>query len=161
MIGKEVKVNLGSGVQFRQRGVFNIDKLYSELKGLMDDKGYDFNEDGHVEKLKSTGKVIKIDWTFEREITDYIKYVVVVKFLLQEIVPASESLVNGKFKMTASGKVVLDYKGEWGKNRFSEFLFKMYNNYVIKPQIEKHAGKLRGELDDFHDLAKEVLDFHK
>jgi hypothetical protein len=161
MIGKEVKVNLGSGVQFRHVGVFNIDKLYSELKGFMEDSGYDFNEDTHTEKEKSTGKNISIIWTFERDVTDYIKYVVDVKFLLQKIVPASENLVNGFIKMTAFGKVILDYKDEWSKNRFSEFMFKMYNNYIIKPQIEKHAKKLRGELDEFHSLAKEILDFHK
>ncbi len=155
------KVNPGRGLQIRETGVFDLPKLYSNMKEWVSDHKYDFNEKEHTEKHGDKGKEIILVWELDREITDYLKYNLEVNFLLKNINHASEKLVNGFAKITFKASVISNYKNKFGNSAFSNWLFKIYEKYLLKSEIEKNQDKLQGELNDLFDCAKQVLEFHR
>jgi hypothetical protein len=155
------KVNPGRGLQLKQKGVFNLEKLYDEMRSWVDENKYSFNEKEHTEKHGDKGKEIVLVWEVEREITDYLMYEIKVNFLLKGINKVSEGLVSGFVKITFTANVVSDYKNKFGKSKFSEWLSKLYKEYLIKSEIKRHQDKLQKELTDFQDITKEVLEFHR
>lgn len=162
MISKKVKVNLGRGYRLKKAsGVLNFNRLYEEMREWVDKYRYDFTEKKFDSKDRDKGKEIEVVWIGEREITDYIKYNFQIVFFLTKIWPASKDLVKGNIVVTLSADVELDYKEKWRHNTFSNFLFKIYNNYIVKDEIKKHSKKLYNEMMDFHDRAKEVLEFYR
>ena len=157
----EIKVTPGQGLQVREKGVFNFDKMYKELRAWFDDNRYDLDERVHTQKHKDKGKEIVIKWITERKVTDYIIYYIDVAFLLQEINPVSDELVKGFAKITFTARLGLDYKEQWNKTAFSNFLHKMYSKYIEKAFIEKHWDRLSGEVNELHDIATKIFDFNK
>lgn len=155
------KVNPGQGLQIREKGVFDLNKLYKEMRSWIDKHKYGFNEKEHTEKILDKGKEIILAWEAEREITDYLVYEIKVNFHLKGINKVSDDLVNGFAKITFKANVVSDYKNRFGKSSFSEWLSKLYKNYLIRSEIERHQDKLKEELINFHDITKEVLKFHR
>ena len=155
------KVNPGRGLQLRERGVFDLEKLYNEMKEWLDNNKYSFNEKEHTEKNVDKGKEIILVWEAEREITDYLKYVIKVNFLLKEVNKVSNNLVKGFVKITFTASVVSDYKNKFGKSSFSNWLSKIYKKYLVNSEVERHQDKLQEEINDFHDTTKEVLEFHR
>jgi hypothetical protein len=164
MIGKVIKITPGPGIQIRKKGVLDLRKLYGEISAWFEDNEYDFNEDVHSDKHKDKGREIITIWSGERNVTNYIKYKIKVNFSLNEINKVSnvsDKLDKGFIKLTFNAQLVLDYKSKWGKSFFSNFLFKTYNNYIIKKEIVKHKSKLYKEVLDLQDVAKEILEFHR
>ncbi len=157
----EIKVTPGQGLQIREKGVFNFDKMYKELRAWLDENQYEFEEKAHTQKHKDKGKEIVIKWVNRREVTDYIVYYIDVDFLLQEINDVSDELVKGFAKITFKARLGLDYKEQWNKTAFSNFLHKMYSRYIEKKFIEKHWDKLQAEVHEFHDVATNIFDFNR
>jgi len=164
MIGETIKVTPGPGLQIRKRGVFDLDKLYQEMTNWFGKNKYDFNEDIHSDKKGDKGKEIIIVLSGEKKVTDYIKCNIKVNFFLKNInkvSKASDNLEKGSVKITLIAKLVLDYNKKWNKSSFSSFLFKIYNNYIIKKEIGKYKNKLYKEILNLQDVAKEILELHK
>ncbi len=156
-----MKVHLSQGYQIRERGVFNLDKLYKDMYAWLADNKYDFNEKLHQHKTSDRGKEIEFKWEAEREVTDFIKYDIDVHVLLMDINPVSENLVAGFAKITFTTKIVVDYKDQWVSSRFKNFLLNLYTKVFFKDTISKNAKKLRDEVADFHKTTKEILDFYR
>jgi len=157
----EYKVNPGRGLQIREKGIFNLEKLYDEMKIWIEKNKYQFNEKEHTEKSIDKGKEIVLEWVGEREITDYLQYKINIKFHFKEINKVSEGLVKGFAKITFNANVVSDYENKFGKSAFSNWLSKLYQEYLLKSEIERHKDKLQKEINDLHNITKEVLDFHR
>lgn len=160
-MGESHKVNPGRGLQIREKGVFDLEKLYGEMKEWIDKNNYDFNEKEHTEKHGDKGNEIVLAWEAEREITDYLKYELKVNFLLKGITKVSDNLVKGFVKITFTARVISDYKNKFGKSSFSNWLSKLYEKYLFKSEIERHKDKLQEEINDLHDITKDVLKFHR
>jgi len=155
------KVNPGRGLQLRQTGVFDLEKIYRVMKEWINQNKYNFNEKDHTEKAGDKGKEVILEWVSEREVTDYLKMHIATNILFINLHPLKEGLVKGKVKITFTAGVISDYKNNFGKSLFTHWLFKLYENYIIKSEIEKYEDKLQEELEDFHNITKEALDFHR
>jgi hypothetical protein len=161
MVSETHKVIYSSGHSFKYEGVFDLNRLYSEMSGWISENNYDFEEKEHSDKKKDKGQEIKYVFLGEKKVTDYIKYNVKVEIFAVEINKMSENLVSGKLNIVFNANVELDYKNKWGITRMSKFFFNIYNNYLMKGEIGDHMGKLYDETVDLQDLAKDVLDFNR
>ncbi len=160
-MANKTKVTPGRGLQIREKGVFNFKKLYGEMKGWFDEYKYDFEEKTYSEKDSSKGKEIVIEWRAERAVTDHVKYHIKVSFRFIEITPSSDNFVSGTAKITFLAILETDYMGQWDKNVFSNFLYRMYDKYVIKSFLDGHKAKLSKEVKNLYGVAAQVLDFHR
>ncbi len=159
MVSETIKVFSKHNMKYH--GVFDLNRLYSEMKGWIEDNNYDFEEKEHADKVKDKGHQIKYVLLGEKKVTDYIKYNVNIEIQAVEVNSLSENLVSGKLNFIINTDLELDYKGKWGISRISEFFFNIYNKYLVKNEIENHEEKLYDESLNLQDLAKDVLEFNR
>lgn len=161
MFDRKVKVHTTWAHQVRYYGVFDLDRLYSELCKWIKTHEYDFYEPKHSDKDKPRGKELKYTLEGEREVDDYFKYYLKMYLFGQDLTPVSDNLVKGVVKVNFTGYVELDWKKKWGHSSFTNFLFKVYNNYIIKHSVERQRDLLFEDLVEFQDVAKNVLEFNR
>ncbi|MAH03222.1 hypothetical protein CMI39_00340 [Candidatus Pacearchaeota archaeon] len=147
-------------------GVFQFSDFYNFCYNwLTDEMGLDISEDKYEEKLSGDTKTIEIEWTGEKEVTDYFKFEFKVKFKLTglkkvEINQEGKKIETnkGKIKITAKGNLVRDYKGKFETTAFKKFLRSIYEKWVISSRIEQFQGDIFKNGDDFLAQAKSYLD---
>lgn len=161
MVSSFEKITPSSGIRIRHKGVFDLDRLYSEVKGWIGDNSYDFQEKEHSDKGKDKGREIKYVFLAEKDVTSYFRYHIEITFEFNEINPMSENLVSGNAQVTIHSKLEMDYKNHWSPNPVSNFFFNFYNKYVIKEKILAEAGTLEESTVEVWDLIKDILDFNR
>lgn len=159
MVSEIIKVISKHNLKYH--GVFDLSRLYSEMKGWINGHDYDFEEKEHKDKDKDKGHEIKYVFLGEKKVTDYIKYNVIIELNAVEVNSLSENLVSGKLDMVINTNLELDYKEKWGISRMAKFFFNIYNKYLIKNEIDNHFDKLYEESLNLQDLAKDVLEFNR
>lgn len=161
MIEKEEKVIPSPGLILKYSGVFDFDRLYEKLKAWFSENDYVFQEEEFGEKGKDTGFEYKYVFSGTRKVTEYYKFKVNLVVEMKDVNSLSKNLVNGKIRLIFTAKMELDYRNQWQKNKFLHFLFKLYNEYVIRDQIEGYKYELYEEVVELHDITKEVLEFNR
>ncbi len=156
MIGKKYKVLPGSGIRIKRSGSCNFEKLYKELKGVFDDFGYDFLEKEHTTKDLASGRELIIVWVAEREVNDYIKYEMKVRFFVENMIK-TEDKYKGLFEIKIWANLELDYNNKWQGNPITEFLFKVYNSYLIKEEIFTHQKKLESDVEKLKNVIRKYI----
>ncbi len=164
MIDKEDYVTPPTGIRITQKGVFDADKLWRKLRSYFNSKNYFFQEKGQTEKIKPVGRGIELEWIAEREVTDYIKFNIKIKFRLEKLNKVKtqrKEIYKGDFEMKTFAYLTLDYKKKWQAKPLSNLFFHIYNNYIIKGKIIELEDKLYEEVTEIQNIAKWVLDLHK
>jgi len=157
MISKEDYITPKTGIRIRYVGAVDIEKLWKDMRKWFNKYNYDFWEKDHTIKELDKGTEIVAHWVAEREIDDYVKFVIEVKFTFERL-----KKVNGKMEGTYIliffSYLNLDYRKKWQRNRFYKFLFFLYNNYIINRKIQGvYEAKLYDELMDVYELFKNKL----
>nr|MBA4404843.1 hypothetical protein [Nanoarchaeum sp.] len=161
MVEKEEKVVPSPGLVLNYKGVFDFDRLYNGLKDWFNENQYDFQENEFTEKNKDIGYEYKYVLSGERKVTEYYKFKVNLTAEMKGVNSLAKNLVSGEVRIIFTGKLELDYRNKWQKNSFLNFLFKIYNKYIIRDQIEDYKHELYGEIANLHDMAKEILEFNR
>ena len=154
MIGKEDKVG-GMGVKYN--GTFNLDKLYKDAKNWFRNYKYDFTEKEYKEKKQAHGDEIIIEFIGEKDVDDYARFSISVSIFITGVKKLSKDVYIGDFRANLKVSLNLDYNNEWQYNKLKEFLFFIYNNFIIKNKIENYEGKLYGEFIEYESLIKKIL----
>jgi len=158
MIGKEEPITPPAGLRIRKTGTFNLNKLYKDMRMWFNKYSYDFQEKEYKRKDADAGQEIKITWVATKEIDDYCRSEIKVEFFLQYVMDIGNSLKKGFLQIKFWAKVILDYQNKWQAKPLGNFLFFMYNNFIIKNKIEKYyEGQLYNELIELQDLTKSLL----
>jgi hypothetical protein len=157
MISKEDYITPKTGIRIWYKGAVDVDKLWKDMKKWFDRYKYDFWEKDHTLKDLDKGMELVSHWIAEREVNDYIKFVIEVKFLLERLRKVDNKM-EGFHKITFFAYLNLDYRNKWQKNSLYKFLFHLYNNYIIKRKIEDdYEGRLYSELTELHNMFKNKL----
>ena len=85
MVGRVEKVTPGAGLRIRHKGVFDLDRLYSETKNWINDHDYGFQEKEYSDKKKDKGKEIKYVFIGDKITTSYFNYHMEIILELTEI----------------------------------------------------------------------------
>jgi hypothetical protein len=160
---EKIKVGPGPGPGYiiKEKGIFNLEKLISELKKWFNEQEYDFYEKKKKHKPSKYGNRIELKWLIERKIDHMVKYEMDVEFLIIDIAPAGEDLVSGKLEMVIDPNIILDYEDAWKPTRFKNFLMKLFKNIYYKDIIKKHKTKLDSEVNTVREIVKEIFEFYR
>ena len=150
----------------KNTGIFNFKGFYLFChEWLTEETELDLTEKKYEEKIKGDEKDIIIDWIGERELTDYFRLDMKVKFTVRSMkdVEVSQNGINiktneGSVKVKVQGILVRDYDGKFGTTVFKKFLRSIYEKWVITSRIEEMEGKIVEESDKFLNQAKAYLD---
>lgn len=158
--GKETKLKLFSN-RVVQDGPFDINIIYQNLKDWFSLHKYDYSELENTTNFKPKGAEVKIKMKGEREVTDYYKFTINIAFLILETekVKIKDKVLDlGKLEARMDVTLELDYKKKFQKTRLAKFVMFLYNNYIIKRQIEtEYAGKAYEEGMSLFELLKETI----
>jgi len=153
-------VTPGAGLMLRKTGEFDLDALYSDMHLFFNENSYVFQELENGAKTKDRGEEITIKWKGERTVDTYAKFIINVSFVIENAKKRGKTY-TGDLVLTLSASVELDYKNEWPLKPMGNFLFKIYNKYIIKQKLgDKYYGPLFSEVNSLHERAKRILEFY-
>lgn len=147
-------------------GIFNFESFYNFCyKWLEEETGLNMSEKKYKEKLSGDSKNLEIEWVGNKELTDYFKFEMEVKFNIigltkVEISEGSKKIKTnkGSVEISIKGTLIRDYKGKFEKDGFQKFLRGIYEKMVIATRIDQMQGKIISDCDEFLSQAKAYLD---
>ena len=152
--------------KIKYNGIFSFSDFYNFCyKWLTEETGLAIFENKYEEKLEGDAKKIQIEWSGGKELTDYFKFEIKVKFRITGLTKV-EITQNGKKIETNKGSVeikvdgilVRDYSGKFETTAFQKFLRSIYEKWVIPSRINEFTGKIIGDSDEFLSQTKAYLD---
>jgi len=150
-------VTPGVGLRIRKKGNFPLNKLYISIKDWLNEYEYSIFEKENSIKGKQRGTEVKIKIEASREIDSYAQFSIKINFLGENINKTGNNN-EGLIEIRVYGDLILDYDKNWQSSQFKEFLYKIYNNFIIISKIKSHyLENLENEVNDLHNLIKDTL----
>lgn len=147
--------------KIKKTGIFDLNKVVKEIKGFLGNYKYNFAEKQNIAKEKDKGVEIIMEIAAEREIDDFYMYKMSVDIFamkLNKVVVNDKKMDKGDLEIIFAVKLVLDHKNKF-HGKIGNFLFKMYQEYLIKDKINKvHGAKLYMEGMHLFEVIKNNLD---
>ena len=132
---------------------------------LTEETELELAEEKYKEKITGDAKDIEIEWVGVREVTDYFKFEIKIKFQIFGLIEVEVQEGNAKIKtnkgivkMNIKGMLVRDYEGKFEKTAGRKFLRSIYEKWVIPSRIKEYEDKLVEDSDEFLTQAKAYLD---
>ena len=141
------KFKITPELTIKSKGILLFDELYRKMKWWLDYQGYgdehkSFKEERYVERLKGDVKQLEVRWKAEKLTTDYVSYIIRVTFFvigLKDIEIEREGqkqkMHTGEVEIRINTELVTNKNEKYKENKF---LHKIYENYLIKDEIEQH-----------------------
>ena len=151
----------------RYRGLFDYDGLYNVMVQWFKQRGFWFHERTYKHKVPTAlGAEQEIEWTAEKEITDYYKFEYNVKWHLWEITEVEvvkegvkKVLTNARLEIKLDGTLSIDWEKRFGTSTFWTFVRDWYHKYIIRKEIETiWYDTFYYRLQRLHKVIKDFLD---
>jgi hypothetical protein len=146
-------------------GLFDFPALYSFAHSWWSEGQYGVNEDKYSEKVNGDKRDITVEWKITKDISDYFKYEIKIKFEISNLVEVEvevdgekKKMNKGKILSEISGTLLKDKDGKWESSPFNRFLRDVYNKYVIPARIKTIADKLASDVRDFKEELKSFME---
>lgn len=147
--------------KIKKTGIFDLNKVVKEVKGFLGNYKYTFAEKQNISKDKDKGVETIIEIVAEREIDDFYMYKMSVDIFaanLNKVVVKDKKMDKGDLEIIFAVKLVLDHKNKF-HSKIGNFLFKMYQEYLIKDKISKvHGAKVYMDGMQLFEIIKHNLD---
>lgn len=160
----EKDVILKEKIKYSGYGKFG--DAYSYAHDWLKQEGYNIIEEGYTEKVKGNSKDVEISWIASKQITDYFKIEVNLKWRVLGL-ESVEVEVDGKKKkmdkwvelsIDVKGTLIKDYKNEWNKSATTKFFKEVYNKFVIPSRTEQMKEKVEKIVQDFKEEMKALFE---
>ena len=152
----------------QKAGVIDLDGLYRTMQRWFYDNQYVFEEPtSRMRPGSDAGPEYEWKWKNWRKVSDYVKYHESVFFHVWdakdfEVIKEGKKVILTKcrLKIEIDGNVELDWTKKFTETKFSQFLFKFYNKYILKEEriLSLWWDELYYRLYKLQTIAKEYLD---
>lgn len=147
-------------------GIFSFKDYYKFCwEWLVEEIGFIMQEDKYKEKIIGNEKELEIEWTGYKELTDYFKFDIKIKFRILGLsnVELNQNGVKiktnkGEVKISVKGTLVRDYKGKFEIKPMYKFMRAVYEKYIITQRVEQFEDYVASKCDEFLGQAKAYLD---
>ncbi len=157
MVVRDLKLNVD--------GVFDFKELYNLIKDWYSLHKYDFYEKNYKEVLKEEAKDIKIEFTGDRVIDYYIKYIIDITIRLNnhKIVkgPNNKNLVQGNLSISFQSKLQTDFEASWEGKPLLKFTRGLYDKFVRSDKLDVYKKELKEQSYEIFNEIKAYLNLHK
>ena len=148
-------------------GVFSFPAFYSFAHAWFRQENYFVSEGRYSEKNSGTKKDILIEWMVSKDLSDYFKIEMKIKFVITDLtdveveIDGKKSNSNkGKIEAEITANIVRDLKSKWDMSAFTRFARDFYDRFIIPSQVFKikmiiadDAKKFKEELKTFLELS--------
>lgn len=150
--------------KIERSGIYDMNHLYKNMRDWFTENNYRYTEKENTTYVKDKGVELKMTMVGEREVTDYFKFEIEVKFLvieMQKVKVKDKDLDKGKLHAFVKATIYYDYRHIWDRNKFSKLLKFVYNNFIIKKQIDDvYQAALKFEAEDLFDVMKDAMEMY-
>ena len=157
---REVKIDLTGQL-------FDVKEVYKHAHDWLDWRRFDVVEKKYKEKSKPGGREIKIEWECTRNIDEYSRFEIRVKwemYGINDVKMQQEGkdikLQTGNIVMRVTAILVMDYCAKWETNRINKFLQSFFEKYLYAGTFERLKLELWKEGWDFYNEMKAYLDVY-
>ena len=148
----------------KYKGFFNYSDLYSYAYDWLKDAGYTVKEPEYSEKLSGTRKDIDISWECEKDISDYYKAHISVKWRIIGMEDAEvqingdkKSMNKGILGITIKAELESDAKSLWETGKVYKFFRGVYDKYIVDTVSKDTKGGLAETAVEFVGDLKSFL----
>ncbi|MEA3378139.1 MAG: hypothetical protein U9Q69_00715 [Nanoarchaeota archaeon] len=168
-MGKEKQRSIGiiEDQIIKHNGLFDFDAILKAIPVWYSKHNYNAMQKAHSQKKKGAGGYLEATWVGEREVTDYVKFVIKVDIWLRDYIDVAieekgetRKMNKGNLEITFNSVIEKDYQGIFISKREVEYKFirEMYEKYVIKKKLQNFETKL---LNETQDLIRHIQKFLK
>lgn len=160
----EKDVILKEKIKYSGYGKFS--DAYSYAHDLLKGDGFGVIEEQYTEKVKGNSKDVEVSWKASKQITDYFKMELDIKWRVLGL-ESVEVEVDGKKKkmdkfmdlgIEIKGTLVMDYKNEWNKSATTKFFKDIYNKFVIPSRTEQMKDRVESAVQGFKEEMKALFE---
>jgi hypothetical protein len=146
-------------------GVWSFSGFYSFAHSWLKDESYGVVEEKYSEKVVGGAREISFDWKASKDLSDYFKIELGIKFDIKDLVEV-EIEIDGKKKKSNKGKVSIEIKGlivkdpnsSWESSNTQRFFRDVYNRFIIPGRVDKFAGIAFSDVQKFKEELKAYLE---
>lgn len=145
-------------------GIFSFKDFYGFVYDWLKEENYDVFEKAYNETVSGDSKKIEINWSAEKEISDYFKFNIKLRWLILGMKNIDVQKENKKVKMDTgsleinfTAVLVRDYEDRWENQPFWKFFRGIYERYIIKSRVDDYQVKLMEELEELISQCKAFL----
>lgn len=139
---------------------------YSYAHDWLKQEQYTVIEEQYTEKVKGSSKELDIIWKATKQITDYFKIELDLKWKILGLEDVEVEIDGKKKKMNkwaelgidVKGSLVKDYKNEWNKSATTKFFKEIYNKFVIPSRTEQMKNEVEKIVQDFKEEMKALFE---
>lgn len=148
-------------------GIFTFKELYKFCHDWLSEETNlsDFEEGKYGEKLAGDKKEIDVEWTGQRNLSDYFKEKIKVKISVKNMSQvkikkggADIDTNKGSVEVSVKGVLVKDYQGKFEMTGFKKFLRATYEKYIIPSTVSSLKEKVASDCNEFLEQTKAFLD---
>ena len=147
-----------------QKAQFNLVELYRTLKHWFEINGYSFFEREYEDIIKSGKKNVTIKWEGSKNIDDYSKFYIFIKFNIKnyELVDTpKEKLIEGSLKLSFGSDILTDYEYKWENKPIWKFLRGVSDKFFTDKKRKFYETELENETYNLFNKAKSFLNLYK
>ncbi|HIH38606.1 hypothetical protein J4460_01385 [Candidatus Woesearchaeota archaeon] len=149
-------------------GLFDVEELYAMIQEWFREKGYDKREDKNYETVTPTGKYVELVLEPWKKITDYAKFVVKIRMVMEDVKKVDierEGLkvtVNqGKVSMIFDAWFETDYENRWESKPEFFFIRTMFDRFIFVPYTERFKARLLEDVNQLYGNIKGFLNLYR
>jgi len=157
-----------TGLTVSYEGLFNVFELYKIVDDWQKKHNYDKTEKQSIEYIRPEGKYIELEMEPYRKESDYVKFVIKIKMVMEnlketvvEIDDEKKKMHEGKVTVVFDAWLETDYEEAWHTKPGIYFLRILIDKYIYKIYTEKFLGDLRAEVNDLMTQIKSFLNLYK
>ena len=150
------------------KGPFEFNALCRLINAFTKERGFDSRYDKDFEINTKTGKHIEWQISPWKKITDYIRYMVKVRILIDDMVKVEVikdkkkvKVDNGRLIMFIDGFIEFDYFHKWDQHPFFMFLRSLYDRFIYKAYTERFEQRLVYDIHHLHDRTEKFLNVYR
>jgi len=147
-------------------GYGNFKDIYAYAHDWIKGEGYSIVEDEYTEKVKGASKDLEIKWKVSKQITDYFKIELDLKWRVLGMEDVEVEIVGKKKKtnkfielgIDIKGTLVRDYNNQWNKTATTKFFKELYNKFVIPARTNHMKIRVEEIVQGFKEEMKALLE---
>lgn len=152
--------------KLKYSGYGKFSDAYSYAHDWWKGEGYGIVEEQYTEKVKGSSKDVEVSWKASKQITDYFKIEVDIKWRILGLESVEVEIDGKKKKMDkfievgieTKGTLVKDYKNEWNKSATTKFFKEVYNKFVIPSRTEQMKDRVESTVQSFKEEMKALFE---
>ncbi len=155
-------------LELEYEGLFNATEVYAVIDEWLKLKGYDKFEALNQEQVLPTGKDIRVIITPKKWHTDYVRKVLKIELIMQNVKEVETVVDHVKVKMNQgevrilfSGILETDWEGRWEQRPIYFFLRTIFEKYIYRTQVDSYESEVVADVQELKEKVGSYLNLYR